>query len=650
MTIYLENRYRMILVFLMLIGVGSLCLNAQYNTIDGDNCSAGGTSPEWTSPNFADPSGDSNAGGTDLVGFWYDFNLTTYEFCFAFERESSNTPSATYVIFFDLDCDETTGWQDDEYTGGETAIGLEWLQNGPWNVIQYVYPVCNNNITLGQAFVGEAVCGDTNTEGEFAEFCFDLSDLINNGGYDPCICNVIAPVGVISLAGGNICSQDKDFIDGYIAPEIELNDPPVAVASVTPDELCLGNSISFNGSGSYDPDGGSLTYCWDFDYGGAGLNCQSTSVSGTHTFTSTGWYTVALEVSEIFYGVECTDTTTVDILVYDEPIAAFNIVFDPCNFTVQFDAGPSIDNTLTDNLIYSWDFGDGNSASFESGSHTYASCGDFDITLTVTDPDANPPCNDDQITQSISFETEDPSLTCPAPTNHCELTDYPAFTTYNEFTAGGGSATDNCTIIESSFVLQSETSDNNSCPETITRVYYIEDQCGNSTTCTETFTIDDSTPPGLVCPAGIATQCAITDVPPYADLAEFVADGGFALDNCEIDVNSFALTSEVSNGSSCPEIITRTYEIADICGNLSYCTQSITINDIIPPTITCPPSVSTQCAVTCATACCCKFSICIVDRIFRCYTNSCYSWRTSNRSRRIIVDDNGLSASRCIAA
>ncbi len=54
---------------------------------------------------------------------------------------------------------------------------------------------------------------------------------------------------------------------------------------------------------------------------------------------------------------------------------------------------------------------------------------------------------------------------------------------------------------------------------------------------------------------------------------------------------------DVSNGLTCPEIITRRYRVTDDCGNFIYVTQLITILDTQVPVFSAPPaSVSVQCA------------------------------------------------------
>ena len=57
--------------------------------------------------------------------------------------------------------------------------------------------------------------------------------------------------------------------------------------------------------------------------------------------------------------------------------------------------------------------------------------------------------------------------------------------------------------------------------------------------------------------------------------------------------------SEVrSDGNTCPEVITRTYQIADHCGNLATATHLIAIDDNVNPTLTRPASLTAVCDIS----------------------------------------------------
>ncbi len=192
-----------------------------------------------------------------------------------------------------------------------------------------------------------------------------------------------------------------------------------------------------------------------------------------------------------------------------------------------------------------------------------------------------------------------PTMTCPGDlTAVCSIDEQPAYSDYASFIGAGGSASDNCEINEDSFVLQSEVSDGNSCPETVTRIYYVEDLCGNGVTCEQVIVIDDEEAPMMTCPADFDLVCSIDEEAPYSDYASFVGAGGSASDNCAIDESTFVLQSEVSDGNTCPEVITRTYYIEDLCGNGVTCEQVITVNDTEAPTFVSPGDLNGVCSIS----------------------------------------------------
>jgi hypothetical protein len=86
-------------------------------------------------------------------------------------------------------------------------------------------------------------------------------------------------------------------------------------------------------------------------------------------------------------------------------------------------------------------------------------------------------------------DTENPDLTCPGDKTYaCEA---PAPSTdYTSFLAAGGSASDNCGLNVASFALVSEVTSGDPDSVTITRIYRIEDNCGNEATCEQVLTVE----------------------------------------------------------------------------------------------------------------------------------------------------------------
>ena len=192
-----------------------------------------------------------------------------------------------------------------------------------------------------------------------------------------------------------------------------------------------------------------------------------------------------------------------------------------------------------------------------------------------------------------------PTITCPpALTAVCDISEQPAYASFADFTAAGGSASDNCGIDAASFILLSETATPGNCPRVYTRTYQIADLCGNTATCTQDITVNDAVLPTITCPPALTAVCDISEQPAYASFADFTAAGGSASDNCGIDAASFILLSETATPGNCPRVYTRTYQIADLCGNTATCTQDITVNDAVLPTITCPPALTAVCDIS----------------------------------------------------
>ncbi|MEJ2720184.1 MAG: hypothetical protein P8181_03460 [bacterium] len=145
-------------------------------------------------------------------------------------------------------------------------------------------------------------------------------------------------------------------------------------------------------------------------------------------------------------------------------------------------------------------------------------------------------------------------------------------------------AVDDCGIVTVSHV--SDISDRQSCPETITRTYRVEDDCGNAATHVQVIKIHDTTAPTVSPLEDIVVQCR-ADVP-AANIGVVAAT-----DNCGgVAVSHIG---DVSDGNSCPELIRRTYRAVDDCGNATTVTQLIRVDDTTPPVVDGPEGAVVQC-------------------------------------------------------
>lgn len=172
------------------------------------------------------------------------------------------------------------------------------------------------------------------------------------------------------------------IVNAYAALNYDLapNNQPVANAD-GPYAGTEDSPVAFDGSGSVDPDGDTLTYSWDF-----GDSSSGSGVNPTHVYAAGGTYTVTLTVNDGKVDSEPSTTTATIEEINDAPVAdAGPDQSASIGGTVIFDGSGSYD--IDDGIAsYEWDFGDETSGSGGlSTSHVYSAAGTYNITLTVTD-------------------------------------------------------------------------------------------------------------------------------------------------------------------------------------------------------------------------------------------------------------------------
>ena len=103
---------------------------------------------------------------------------------------------------------------------------------------------------------------------------------------------------------------------------------------------------------------------------------------------------------------------------------------------------------------------------------------------------------------------------------------------------------------------------------TITRTWTVTDNCGNTTTASQTLTVQDNTDPTLVgVPANATVEC---DAIPAAPTVT-------ATDNCDPTLTvGFNEVNAVVEGCG---TITRTWTVTDNCGNTTTASQTLTVQD-----------------------------------------------------------------------
>ncbi|MEO1262135.1 MAG: MopE-related protein [Bacteroidota bacterium] len=208
-------------------------------------------------------------------------------------------------------------------------------------------------------------------------------------------------------------------------------------------------------------------------------------------------------------------------------------------------------------------------------------------TWTVTDE-----CGlEGKCVQTFTFtDTTDPVIDCPSDPAPIEWTagfntdqvapDTPQDPSVDPGQYGMATATDNCGTPAISYAdtLYGPTPGN--CPNLwiLERTWSATDLCGLVTTCVQTFTFTDTTPPSINCPAGFSVECE-------ADVPSCDPHDASASDNCGEPM--VTCDQGLLMGGACGGTVINTYTATDACGLTATCTQVITVSDGTPPTVEC---------------------------------------------------------------
>lgn len=160
------------------------------------------------------------------------------------------------------------------------------------------------------------------------------------------------------------------------------NAAPVAQAAANPGTTSM--EVAFSSAGSHDPDGSIAAYSWNFGDGSA----PSSDPNPSHTYLNVGTFTATLTVTDL-KGATGTASVAVTVPVTpNQPPVAFAIATPdqgPAPLVVSFDSSGSHDPEGGPIASYRWQFGDGVESTDANPTHTFATLGDFDVVLTVTD-------------------------------------------------------------------------------------------------------------------------------------------------------------------------------------------------------------------------------------------------------------------------
>jgi len=182
--------------------------------------------------------------------------------------------------------------------------------------------------------------------------------------------------------------RDFSSKEGTYSPYLKIFERPAACFTVSNYRPNRCETVTFNASCSYDPDGSIVKYEWDWEGDSTYDFDAGDNPIATHHYETHGLYYPKLRVTD---NDGITDETNTTILVRGHPVADFTwtpptpTVYE----TVNFDASASTPDGGTI-ASYVWDFGDDTLVINETGpiaTHIYTVAGTYDVTLIVIDND-----------------------------------------------------------------------------------------------------------------------------------------------------------------------------------------------------------------------------------------------------------------------
>lgn len=198
-------------------------------------------------------------------------------------------------------------------------------------------------------------------------FSWDFGDGTTFNGPNPPLHAFPAPQSytVTLIVSDTAACNDPDSI----SITVDFSTSVVLAGFQCPDSVCLPANVSFT-----DMSTNATTWSWNF-----GDGSSSTATNPTHTYTTSGQYTVRL-ISGNPTTCNLLDSFTKVINVLDGPTADFTYSPNPPtpNTALQFQ------NQSLGGRFYKWDFGDGTTTTLEHPSKIYQRDGFYTVCLRVT--------------------------------------------------------------------------------------------------------------------------------------------------------------------------------------------------------------------------------------------------------------------------
>jgi YD repeat-containing protein len=365
---------------------------------------------------------------------------------------------------------------------------------------------------------------------------------------------------------------------------------PTASFTATPNPVTTGDQVSFDASGSSDPEGPIAKYEWDLDGNGSYETDTGATPSASRSYAAKGPLTVGLRVTD---GDGATSATTVGLAVQNRaPTASFGATPNPAQTLsqVSFDASSSSDPDGTV-VKYEWDLDGNGSYETDTGAsagatHSFPTAGEYEIGLRVTDDDGA----SNTTTRTLTAQNRAPAASFTAAPNPVQTGTEASFD-------AGASADPDGSIVKYEWDLDGNGSyetDTGATPAAaaaypvaanLTVGLRVTDDLGATATTTRSLTVQNRAPAAsfTATPNPVPTGSAVSfDASASADPDGTVSKYEWDLDgngSYETDTGATATASRTYASAATPTIRLR---VTDDLGATATTTQLLTVQNRLP--------------------------------------------------------------------
>ncbi|MEI7490201.1 MAG: PKD domain-containing protein [Bacteroidota bacterium] len=374
----------------------------------GDGGTGSGQNPSYTYANDGTYTVVLNVASSGGCLGTYSKTIQVYGSPVSQFKFSSPTCASDSVQFTDLSVTahgSINKWEWDFGDGGTITITFpgnanvkhKYANGGNYNVKLKITTSdnCTNEITLPVSVEFKPIANFSNASGACALMTNEFTDLSqSNGG--------TAVVGWLwdfgdPSTGSNNTSDQKNPTHAFSAggpfwvklkvtnatgcydtlkKQISVNAAPVPLFSF--DTACVVSLTQFHDL-STSSSGSINAWSWNFGDPSSGGNNTSTLQNPTHNYSSPGNYMVKLSVTTTN---NCTRDTIMQIAVSPKPVALFQYTAACAQDSTHFTDLSIAPNSQV--VAWSWDFGDGGTATIKNPNHKFATGGTYNVKEVVT--------------------------------------------------------------------------------------------------------------------------------------------------------------------------------------------------------------------------------------------------------------------------